>query len=58
MQNGNQDICNLVNDMIETWLETKIILVHLFICMHTWQQLYPPSPRLARTLMILYTVSY
>lgn len=32
MQNGNQDICNLVNDMIETWLETNYpsAFIHLY----------------------------
>lgn len=35
MQNGNQDICNLVNDMIETWLA--------FVC--TLGSNYIPPPR-------------
>lgn len=32
MQNGNQNICNLVNDMIETWLETNYpnAFIHLY----------------------------
>lgn len=45
MQNGNQDICNLVNDMIETWLETNYpsAFIHLIVC--TLGSNYIPPPR-------------